>query len=312
MIRNLDDLNAFLSATPLSGRAWRELSISGSAERAFVLAVGAGGEDPLDAWKVLRDRVEDTGRWPVLAVSWMNGPEEWSGEDFFHRFPFESEPGVASPADATPEAVIEQSRTADPDAALEANASRTLSWRSFLEVLDEDLEGLEERIGRTPDREEVLALRSDGTLAELGAYQRWILAWEAEHAPEPETIGDRYLDWYLSQEPGPVALLLPPTSRSEEVLAYQSFYGCEGFGHANGVALLRRWHQRWGAELVGHHGTMLDLVVRRPPEKLSEAVDLAWEQETFAECTTIPAGVSTLHHARALVGREQWFLHERP
>ncbi len=57
---------------------------------------------------------------------------------------------------------------------------------------------------------------------------------------------------------------------------------------------------------------MLELVVNRPPATVGEATDLAWVQETFAECTTIPAGIPTIHHARTLVDRRFWFLHERP
>jgi hypothetical protein len=78
------------------------------------------------------------------------------------------------------------------------------------------------------------------------------------------------------------------------------------------VALARRWNQQFGAELVAHYGTVLQFRVLRPPATLQQALRLAWEQQTVAECTTITRGVPLFEHARVLVGRDQWFLHERP
>ena len=78
------------------------------------------------------------------------------------------------------------------------------------------------------------------------------------------------------------------------------------------VAAQRRWEEQFGAELVASYGTMLQYFVRRAPTTLKQALRLAWEQERLAECTTITRGVSLLHHARVLVGRDRWFLHERP
>ena len=74
----------------------------------------------------------------------------------------------------------------------------------------------------------------------------------------------------------------------------------------------RRWHDQFGAELVAHYGVMIKFVVRRPPSTLDVAWQLAREQELIAECTTILPGVPLRHHARALVGRDTWFLFERP
>jgi hypothetical protein len=51
-----------------------------------------------------------------------------------------------------------------------------------------------------------------------------------------------------------------------QVAAYVSFFGAEVPGGAERlIAVLRSWHERYGAELVAHYGTMLEFVVRRPP-----------------------------------------------
>jgi hypothetical protein len=78
------------------------------------------------------------------------------------------------------------------------------------------------------------------------------------------------------------------------------------------VAVLHHWSDRFGAELVAHYGTMLQFVVDRPPTTLDDAFIVAWQQELVAECTTVKPGVPVRHHARVLVGRERWFLHDRP
>ncbi len=138
--------------------------------------------------------------------------------------------------------------------------------------------------------------------------QRWLLEWQAENlVDDGEDLYDGHLKWF---SPGSnVAILLLPTPRSWEGLAYLEFFG---IGPEFAVGLARRWAEQFGAELVAHWGTMLQFNVTRPPATLEQALRLAWEQETDAECTTITAGIPLFHHARVLVGRSRWFLHERP
>jgi len=57
---------------------------------------------------------------------------------------------------------------------------------------------------------------------------------------------------------------------------------------------------------------MLEFVVNRPPRSLDEAWALAREQELVAPCTTALPGITLREHARSLVDRDTWFIHERP
>ncbi|WP_428268063.1 DUF4253 domain-containing protein [Haliangium sp.] len=68
----------------------------------------------------------------------------------------------------------------------------------------------------------------------------------------------------------------------------------------------------FGAEIVAHYGTMLQLIVSRRPDDIDDAWALAYAQQLVAECTTVLPGISLRDHARALMHADRWFLHQRP
>ena len=103
-----------------------------------------------------------------------------------------------------------------------------------------------------------------------------------------------------------------PTINSWEIPAYISWYGAESCSSELVVALLKYWHEKYGAELVAHYGTMLQLVTQTLPTSPEEAFRLAWEQQVIAPCTTCLPGISLRNHAREMLHCHQWFLHERP
>ena len=76
--------------------------------------------------------------------------------------------------------------------------------------------------------------------------------------------------------------------------------------------MLDDWEQRYGAELVANWGTMLQLVVSRPPGTIEDAFALACEHQVFSVSTLGLPGVSIRNHARSLLHRHDWFFHERP
>lgn len=192
------------------------------------------------------------------------------------------------------------------DAALEDRANRALAYQSLEEAIAERVLGLKTERERATVEVELEKLRSSGELETYGQLQRWMLAWEAGNLPDGlKAPTDDHLEW---TDWGTGVLLLP-TPRSWEVMAYLEFWGTATEVVAG---LVRHWVKQYGAELVAHFGTILQFAVTRPPSTLQQALRLAWEQETVAECTTITRGVSLLDHARVLVGRNQWLLHERP
>lgn len=122
---------------------------------------------------------------------------------------------------------------------------------------------------------------------------------------------DEHLQWFVPSSM-PVALLFLPSAEGPDALAYLHWYAAIRHDSASFVAILRRWRQQWGAELVAHYGTILQFVVERPPQDLQSAHKLAEEQVIVAPCTTGLQGVDLSSHATALLNRRTWFLHERP
>lgn len=170
-----------------------------------------------------------------------------------------------------------------------------------------ELEYTRRRLGIAPAEDEVLSL---GLRPDHVALERWLLDWEETRRPTVAPAQGGHLKWF---EPDNCALLLLPTAASEEVPAYISFYGAEGEGgHERLIALLRSWRERFGAEIVACWGTMLELNVTAPPRQLNQAFDLAVEHWIAAPPTLGLPGVSIRDHARALVDRTEWFLHNRP
>jgi hypothetical protein len=75
-------------------------------------------------------------------------------------------------------------------------------------------------------------------------------------------------------------------------------------GHARPLPLLDR------AEVVANWGTMLQLLVSRPPRTSEEAWPLAIQHDLIAQDTL--SGQTIRDHARNLIDRPSWFLHARP
>jgi Domain of unknown function (DUF4253) len=144
------------------------------------------------------------------------------------------------------------------------------------------------------------------------ALERALFAWEEHQRPTIATEPHWHLEWEPWFE-GPCGLLLTPTANPWEVPAYTSFYGASlPRGHEALIRILFDWWERFGAELVASWGTELQFIVRRPPAEIDTAFALAVEQVKIAAAMIHPLGVTVRRHARALLGRGDWYLHERP
>ena len=290
-----DEIVRALDGGLLAGRDVRELST----ESGFAYAVEISSAELRTAWKQARALVQRLGRWPVATMGW-NGPVD---ERVFSRFTYGDE-------DNSPRAICDRARRLTREDAL----NRPLLFdaeshyaRDWVDVVQFQRDGTHRRVGAAPALEEVLALdlRPDHV-----ALERWLLDWEEARRPTREPDAGGHLTWF---EPGKCTLLLLPTPVSEEVPAYLSFYGAEGRGgHERLITVLRSWRERCGAEMVATWGTMLQLNVTAPPQRLDEAFDLAVEQWVVASSTLHLAGVSIRNHARALLQRTEWFLHSHP
>jgi hypothetical protein len=216
---------------------------------------------------------------------------------------------------ATAQEVLRRASTLDAaDVVLEwhqwnvhrASADCAASWTS---LVDDELDRTRRRLGDAPDGD---ALRAPAFPRDPERLEAWLLRWEEDYRPTTacESL-DHHLAWTPVVEPCAVALV--PTDHPTDALAYTGFFGAYGPSGLPGlIAVARDWSARYGAELVTNWGTMLWFAVSRPPEDIDDAFRLAHEHTVLAPCTTILPGVSTRDHARALLGRDRWFLHERP
>jgi hypothetical protein len=105
-----------------------------------------------------------------------------------------------------------------------------------------------------------------------------------------------------------VFVLLVPTPDGWRVPAYLRFGGWNECPEpAVHVAFLKRWHERWGAELVALGSDTLELAVLRPVLDREEALILADEQ--FLYCfDLIVQGAETLDRLAALLLRSTSWL----
>lgn len=290
-----------LAGTALDGAPVRELQVPGEASVAVAVAVDLGSglksDAILAAWRVLRERVGELGRWPVVMSS-------WSGEAL-------TDDALAAWS-VPPSALAAQARELSPAEALARFGADDAwwwehDWRGWVE---QRLGATRHRFGDAPDAREILDRAQKPTLAELDA---WLLAWEEARWPTAEPDAGWHLEWFDDLSGDELAVVLLPTPDPADAGVYVSYFGAESEGAAVGLAaLLRSWHERHGAELVASWGTMLQFVVAWPPQTLDEAFALAVEQDRVAGSLLGPAGVELRDHARALLRRETWFLHDRP
>jgi hypothetical protein len=295
MVSDRDEVAGALEGGVLGGRDVRQLSTDWGP----VFAIDVGSAELRETWGELRAHLPQLGRWPLATTSWDDGAVD---EEIFARWLYGQE-------DNSPQAVCARARSVTLDDALRPYRERDKSWiaENWERIVEVELRQTHRRLGTSPTLEEVLAL---DLCPDRVALDRWLLDWEEARQLTRAPDGGGYLDWF---EPDNCSLLLLPTAASEEALAYVSFYGGEGpGGHERWIALLRSWRERYGAEMVACWGTMLQLQVSAPPQTLDEAFELAVEQSLATPCTLALPGVSIRDHARTLMGRREWFIHERP
>jgi len=72
-------------------------------------------------------------------------------------------------------------------------------------------------------------------------------------------------------------------------------------------AIMRRWNEQYGAEIVSMSGDVIECHVKRPPATKADAITLAWEQYWY--CTDIvEQGVETISNlAATLLNHEYWY-----
>ncbi|MBL8299030.1 MAG: DUF4253 domain-containing protein [Rhodanobacteraceae bacterium] len=312
MINSHDQLRTLLGDTSLAGNRATSVPAGSDKSTAFVIEVTG---DAVTAWRELRERISESGRWPVLTLLQPFNRHSWDEQvrstDIFSRFYYLDERKEGRTGD-TPEAIVAAATTTDAiNAVSEMPEDNSLTLVDCLSICKESTKA---RFGKTPKILDSVDFLAKHSLKSQKSIERWFFDWELANCDEPlrfdqEELG--YLNWYQPSHE-PIALVLLPTTENWESLAYINWFASQGSNSQTLVALLRHWHSRYRAELVAHYGTMLQLIACDRPQSPEDAFELAWQQHTIAQCTTILPGVSPRDHARALLRTERWFLHQRP
>lgn len=314
MIDTIEPITSLVQGTCLAGKQIMQLEIPETSDRAFALEVDLA--NGLDAWRVMRNYLDETKRYPVLVTCWINSSTNWEqnvlDSDLFSRFYFQEEAEQISERGTSPKSIIASANSVDIPNWLSDRAK--FFTDDLAAEVDYILQDIEQRFGIAPTKSEVKALIDTKQISTRMELEKWLFMWELEHISSEQRLASpdlSYLSWYEPREQS-MALILLPTVNSWDALAYLHWYGGCAAGSDVAIALLRQWQQHYGAELVCHYGTMLQFDVESIPPTPEAAFTLAWEQEALAPCTTMLSGISLRDHARSLLYTHQWFLHERP
>ena len=115
---------------------------------------------------------------------------------------------------------------------------------------------------------------------------------------------------YLSRQTEEVFIAKVPAPNSYEALAHIGFGGWNDCPYdAEHVAVLRYWHDRYGADLFALGGDIIECVVERPPTTREAALDLASKQLLYAPGALgefSGGGSSVPELAAALLNSRHW------
>lgn len=299
MINDAWELARVLAQTPLGEREVTTHEVRDTGELLF--AVDITEAELVPAWSAARGVVAETGRWPAVCTTLVDAPSiDISTIDFCCEG--SEDAGSAEELGA----VVDQALREIQDAQRQVWKPSPLETRLSYQLLQTT-----RRCGVAPDPEEVLNhVPNDVSDPEL---ERWLLEWEEEREPtvEPQDLG--HLDWFF--DPAGAQLMFFPTASGPCSLAYAGFWAEEavlGMTPRLMITILEYWRRRYRAELVANWLTMLEFVVTQPPRTLDAAWELAVQQDLIAGSTLSGPGVTIRDHARALINRPTWFLHNRP
>jgi hypothetical protein len=72
-------------------------------------------------------------------------------------------------------------------------------------------------------------------------------------------------------------------------------------------AFHRQWHERFGAEITGMSGDIIECLVRNPPSDRDAAIELAWEQYWYCQDIVDQGCRSILNLAATLLNSPYWY-----
>jgi hypothetical protein len=237
------------------------------------------GTRALATWQRVRDVVPQTGHWPVL----LGGDEELEY----------LEEGLREVSQRTIAGILRKAAKLDP-------VSLLTDWQQVA------IENAQEAIAEFEGDDEAVAhfqgqLEQEEPFRGLprGPWPKW--GQPRDGFSIPYNI--------LTDEPLPrVHIGLVPTQESWQVPAFLRFGGWNACPHPDvHAALMRYWHQQYGAEVVGITHDIVEMMVARPPRTRAEALALAREQYLYCE-DIVEQGTQTLDVlAASLLNGHAWY-----
>ncbi len=306
MINSLEELRSFLVDTILEKSRLAVLEISGLDSEILAISI-APESNLLECWQLMREKLALTQRWPVIVCGWDGGNWINSISFEFSRHVFNNE---------STQSLINRAEQLDVEAFFHQQANTRDEWWTPITInqtIESELELTRNQFGAAPSQQQLQSYldsqRGDPQLA----IESYLFNWELQYFPQQaiSSVPNDYWDWYQPENQF-LALALLPTQESWQTLVYLHWYAAETIGSDLAAAILKSWQSRYGAEIVAHYGTMLQLLSQKRPIQPQLAFQLAWQQYTIAPCTLALPGVSLRDHARALLHQSKWFLHERP
>jgi hypothetical protein len=73
------------------------------------------------------------------------------------------------------------------------------------------------------------------------------------------------------------------------------------------VAVQKRWHWKFGAEVVCIADDVVEMTVSRPPTDRTSALELAREQYVYCEDLVVQGTLTLERLAASLLGAKKWF-----
>lgn len=303
----INEFSGICRHTCLDGLESVELPIPDSDQTVLIVRVDSG--DILTMWEAARSLLDRTRRWPVFMLSWQNTDGNWKDDFienlFFDRYAFQSEIFDGNRIGLSPENITEGAAAIELSDIYQRLAMKRYDGVKEFLSYQVDAEGND-----NPELMSRIIQGLDDTITDryrTASSRFYKCKFENDQIAALDTS---YITWYEAANHESLFLVFLPTKNSWEVPAYVQWYGAERCGSEVVVAQLKDWHEHYGAEIVAHYGTMLQLTVGSKPKSLNEALDLAYVQDLLAPCSL--SGTSIGEHALDLMQSDKWFLHDRP
>ena len=226
MINHIPQLKELISGSALESFELAELPIPETEHK--VLAIKVNHDHALSAWQVMKAKIGDTGRWPVLIACWGNRTSSWHEqlhqENLFDRFPFQYELDRKNRENFSPEIIISGAEQINLEASL--NQLSLNAEEDLKDYLADIISETQEQFGETPEASLLNQLIESGELNSEVDLERWLFNWEIEHFGEKATasIDNSYIHWFDPVHE-PMSLLLMPTINSWETPGKQVVQG---------------------------------------------------------------------------------------